>query len=99
TITVKRENLIRPTPSEAANPIELDIPNSTRPDRPKPLYIVPLFEWKRNATGLKAVRRGTGLRVYMERPWFSSGAGELLGMTLRPASVNVPSSEYDALRK
>ena len=99
TITAKRENLIRPTPDEAAIPTDLDIPNSTRPDRPKPLYIVPLFEWKRSATGLNAVRRGAGLRVYMERPWFSSGAGELLGMTLRPASVNVPSAQYEALRK
>jgi hypothetical protein len=28
------------------------------------------------------VRKGGGVRVYLERPWFSSGEGELLGVVL-----------------
>jgi len=29
------------------------------------------------------LRRGSGLRVFLQRPWFSSGAGELLGVVFK----------------
>ena len=47
-------------------------------------YVIPSFGWERQTdTNLKrSVRFGGGLRVYLERPWFSSGAGELLGVAL-----------------
>ncbi len=49
------------------------------------LYILPTFGWERqDDTNLVASRRvGNGLRVYLDRPWFSSGDGELLGVVLR----------------
>jgi hypothetical protein len=34
------------------------------------------------------VRRGGGLRVYLERPWFSSGDGEKLAVLMWPDQVN-----------
>jgi hypothetical protein len=45
---------------------------------------LPTFGWERQtATNLKrSVRFGGGLRVYLHRPWFSSGEGELLGVAL-----------------
>lgn len=47
--------------------------------------------------GLNTRRSGGGLRVYMERPWFSSGEGELLGVVLRHGPE--PASEKgDTLR-
>ena len=51
---------------------------------PQIAYIVPTFGWQRQTeTNLKrSVRFGGGLRVYLERPWFSSGEGELLGISL-----------------
>lgn len=64
-------------------PVIVDVPASTRPDAPQIAYIVPTFGWQRQTqTNLKrSVRFGGGLRVYLERPWFSSGEGELLGVT------------------
>lgn len=70
----------------------LDIPSSARPDKPKILYVVPTFGWLRqggaewpnpnSASTLESQRFGGGLRVYMERPWYSSGFGEQLGVVL-----------------
>lgn len=37
-------------------------------------------------------RRHAGLRIYLERPWFSSGEGELLGVLLGSASSTGPYS-------
>lgn len=60
------------------------IPNSARPDVPKVLYVVPTFEWIDDAAPppgtVNRTRKGGGLRVYLDRPWYSSGEGELLGV-------------------
>ena len=62
----------------------VDIPASARPDAPRVLYVVPTFGWERQtSTNLKrSMRFGGGLRVYLDRPWYSSGDGELLGVVL-----------------
>jgi hypothetical protein len=63
----------------------LTIPSSARPAAPSVLYAVPTFGWDRpapTAEGAKSVRAGGGVRIYLERPWFSSGEGELLGIVL-----------------
>jgi hypothetical protein len=64
--------------------IMVDVPASARPNAPQIAYVVPTFGWQRQTeTNLKrSVRFGGGLRVYLERPWFSSGEGELLGVSL-----------------
>lgn len=57
--------------------------NSARPASPKFLYSLPVFEWDTppGTPGVvKRRRTGGGLRIYLERPWFSSGDGELLGI-------------------
>src|SRR5262249_29187005 len=75
--------------------------NSARPAAPKVLYIVPTFKWnpapsetgdrqhkwKQSSSGkvLESARIGNGLRVYLERPWYSSGDEEQLGVVLREA--------------
>jgi hypothetical protein len=67
--------------------VELDVPSSARPAPPKVLYAIPTFGWDEEVTptSTRKTRKGGGLRVYMERPWYSSGEGELLGVvTLRP---------------
>ncbi len=61
--------------------------NSARPAAPKVLYIVPVYGWEEKSLGagkFQRTRHGGGLRVYLERPWFSSGAGELLGVVFLP---------------
>ena len=54
------------------------------PDEPRVVYVVPTFRWS-DAPGnntLDTTRYGNGLRVWLERPWFSSGDGELLGVVI-----------------
>ncbi len=79
--------------SDAANitrsgaEVEVDVLNSARPAAPKVLYTIPTFAWgepKQEGNGIVRDRKGGGLRVYLDRPWFSSGDGELLGVVLVP---------------
>ncbi len=100
-VTGDPQNLIRPAPGEVGVSFELDVPNSARPDVPKPQYVVPTFAWSRTDAGdqITKVRRSGGLRVYMERPWYSSGAGELLGVLIRPGSIPVGNELAQTVRK
>lgn len=59
----------------------IDIPNAARPAAPQILYVVPTFGWDRKTSSSGVVSKRTGgLRIYMERSWYSSGDGELLGV-------------------
>ena len=75
--------------------VTVDVPASVRPAFPTLEYIVPTFGWQRHTdTNLQAsVRRGRGMRVYLRRPWFSSGDGELLGVVLRRTGLPLPTNE------
>ena len=57
-------------------------------------YIVPSFGIERqDSTNVKTeMRFGNGLRVYIHRPWYSSGEQELLGAVLWPAFSTPPTS-------
>lgn len=68
----------------------LEVLNSARPDLPKVLYVVPMFSWTGGPTA--SVRQG-GLRVYLDRPWYSSGDGELLGVLFLPGQAFVSMEE------
>jgi hypothetical protein len=73
-------------------PLIVDVPSSARPTAPDIAYVVPTFGWERQeSTNLKSsVRFGNGLRVYLNRPWWSSGADELLGVVLWPSGRPAP---------
>ncbi len=63
----------------------VNILSSARPDVPSVNYIIPTFRWEQDFQPGKYFKRkriGGGLRVYMDRPWYSSGDGELLGVVL-----------------
>jgi hypothetical protein len=65
-------------------PVVLDIPSSARPAAPVVLDAVPLLRWEARSEpdepfAWRQVRR-SGVRVWLARPWFSSGDGELLGV-------------------
>lgn len=70
--------------TRTSDPVVVDVPASARPLAPDVVYVVPTFGWERQTdTNVKrSVRFGGGLRVYLNRPWFSSGEGELLGVAL-----------------
>lgn len=73
-----------------SKPIIVDVPASARPLAPEVVYVVPTFGWQRQTeTNLKrSMRFGGGLRIYLDRPWFSSGEGELLGVALWSSKSN-----------
>jgi DNA-binding beta-propeller fold protein YncE len=68
----------------------VDVPSSARPAAPRVCYVVPTFGWERSTDSnlISSRRRGHGLRVYLDRPWYSSGEGELLGVVIWPRSLN-----------
>ncbi len=83
--------------TRAGDALWVDVPASARPAAPQVSYIIPTFGWQREThTNLKrSVRFGGGLRVYLERPWFSSGMGELLGVSLYDQTPNGPLSDRE----
>ena len=73
-----------PTEGPTGEPVVLDIPSSARPAAPVVLDAVPLLRWEAapepdEPFGWRRVRR-SGVRLWLARPWFSSGDGELLGV-------------------
>jgi len=71
-------------PNPAGETLHTLVRASAAPDEPRVLYTVPTFRWNRVDTqaGADITRLGNGLRVWLDRPWFSSGDGELLGVIL-----------------
>jgi len=72
----------------------LTVPSSARPLAPQAEWILPAFGWSaRNRT---STRTGRALRIYLARPWFTSGIGEELAIVLQPANADVNAAR-DAL--
>jgi len=80
--SVRQERTDLPLTREST--VSVNILSTARPAAPKPMYIVPLFTWEQEEDGKTVLRRrcGCGLRVFLERPWYSSGDGELLGIVI-----------------
>jgi hypothetical protein len=82
--------------TRSSDPLLVDVPSSARPLAPDIAYVVPTFGWEQQeTTNVKsAVRFGNGLRVYLNRPWYSSGQDELLGVVLwNGAAPDYPTSK------
>ena len=83
--------------TRVSGPIVVNVPSSARPSAPDVLYVLPVFGYERQAsTNVRTtVRRGNGVRVYLSRPWYSSGEAELLGVLLwNPGTtVDTPARE------
>lgn len=69
-----------------SSPKLMHVPSSARPVAPSLGYIVPTFGWTQG-TGTSE-RKGGGLRVYLERPWFSSGENERLAVVMYQPRLN-----------
>src|SRR6266511_966411 len=77
--------LVRPLDGKDPKPWPsrtLDIPNAARPAALRPVSILPTFNWSEATAGTTRTRerRGGGLRVYVERPWYLSGDKEQVGV-------------------
>lgn len=75
--------------SVLSEPVVVEVPSSARPAPPVVHSVVPLFRWDKGVEpeqpmARRHVRRA-GVRIYLERPWYSSGDGELLAVLLAPA--------------
>lgn len=112
---ITRETADPPTANGEFGPRLVSIPSSARPQAPRIHSVLPTFGWedgtlteKGDVVGLTSARRGNGLRIYLERPWWTSGEGELLGVVLWPLaeqsdppdleSVDDPSQDADRRR-
>jgi hypothetical protein len=85
---------------QSAAAFEADVLSSARPLAPGVVYVVPTFGWESGADATAVFsRRTAGLRVYLDEPWFSSGDGELLGVTvwLGPPDLCGPAATPPAL--
>lgn len=75
----------------------LEVPSTARPDAPQIVCILPMYGWadpvhgKNRPEQSQSVSRsmiGGGLRVYLERGWYSSGDGEQLAVILWPGAAD-----------
>jgi hypothetical protein len=78
--------------TRSGDPLVVDVPSSARPSPPDILYVVPTFGWEQQeTTNIKSsIRYGNSVRVYLNRPWYSSGDDEMLGVVLWPSTVTPP---------
>ena len=77
------------SPDVSGLPVVVEVPSSERPAAPDIVEAVPLIRWEQRTEpeqpfALRRIRR-SGVRVWLRRPWFSSGDGELLGVVLAGA--------------
>ena len=74
------------------------IPTRSHPEGLAVTEIVPTFAWRngRRSNQINSSRRGGGLRVYLQRPWYSSGDDELLGVLVPNSWVGLPAGTASA---
>ena len=77
--------------TRSSEPVPVHVPASARPLAPLVRYVIPTFGWQREAsTNVKrSIRFGGGLRVYLDRPWYSSGADERLAVVTAPSGLTL----------
>ncbi len=70
--------------SVVGHPTTVSVPSSATPAAPIVHSVLPLLRWEVGTEPEQpmAVRRSrhAGVRIYLERPWYSSGGGELLAV-------------------
>lgn len=87
--------------SSVSDDVVVHIPNAAQPPAPTVSRTIPVFDWLRDTVGTRqASYRRAGLRIYLDRPWFESGFGEMLGVVLAPASLtDDPNASSSALEQ
>jgi hypothetical protein len=67
----------------------VSVPSSARPAPPRLAYALPTFQFIRQSdVNLLSSSREGGIRVYFERPWFSSGDGEKLAVVFARGNLD-----------
>lgn len=87
--------LARPATRLGTVPRVATIPSSARPRVPEVAGVVPTFGWTRSTSGTQSIRSGRGLRVFLKRPWWTSGRDEKLGVVVLSAPPAGPDLDPD----
>jgi hypothetical protein len=98
--------LVAPSPDDLSvvGPVrQLNVLSSARPRKALVRDVLPLFRWDESTEpdqpfGFRRTRR-SGVRLYLDRPWYSSGDGELLGVLIAfgdDAAVHRTASQWAA---
>lgn len=76
--------------------VTVDVPSSAPPKLPDLQYVVPTMGWTSGEqdAGFVSRRKGGGLRIWMGRGWWSSGAGELLGVVVGNPVISPKGGDY-----
>ncbi|MFI6151799.1 hypothetical protein ACIBCA_03775 [Kitasatospora sp. NPDC051170] len=78
--------------SVSGEPVRREVLSSARPAPPALLYGIPTIAFAAvdgTPAGTTTRRRSGGLRIYLDRPWYSSGDGEMLGVVI-PQDTTAP---------
>ncbi len=78
---------------------DIVLPASARPQSPDVAWTLPAFTWNpasKATTGrtVTSTRSSASLRIYLERPWFTSGLNEDLAVLLRPSRGAAAVTDY-----
>jgi hypothetical protein len=75
--------------SRAGSVVTVHVLSTAAPAKPSVAHVVPLMRWEETgdleSAERTSTRYGAGVRVWLERPWFSSGEGELLAVVFGSA--------------
>jgi hypothetical protein len=93
--------IVAPPVTATSNTQTYDVLSTARPKAPEVAWIVPTFGWTETTTNRGAqktrTRSGGGLRIFLERPWYSSGYGEQLAVILLDGTGPVTDSQLEAV--
>lgn len=80
---------VAPTVTNTSAPATVTVPSTARPAVADIEYVLPIFSFDTTTSGsqITSSRTGNALRVYLARPWYSSGADEQLGVVIWPSGT------------
>jgi hypothetical protein len=91
----------QPVTTVVGQPTPVEVLSSAAPKAPVISGIVPAWQLRgpsgKAASGISMKRTGGFLRVYLDRPWYSSGAGEMLGVVTTVTDPNDTQSTMPSL--
>jgi hypothetical protein len=96
-LITENKNLNKDFPiTRDGNKVIVNILSTARPVAPQVEYVIPSFNWLKNDSPHNITHIRTGnVRVYLKRPWFSSGEGEKIALVLaRGTSFSPEMAKY-----
>ena len=85
---------VAPPVTALSGAVPVSVASTARPAAPDIAFVLPIFSFDTttSSTSVTSTRSGNALRVYLNRPWYSSGDGEQLGVVVYPGPGSPPGS-------